>query len=188
MSHQPNNSEREIVDLGLYAKALESFLAESVAEFAKDHSDVEVSCMALYFNTYGMSVFVNYDTPTHCSARVAEYRENKVDEWYIGQDDAGFFYRSASEFEFAQQHDFVFSELPDFYAAEWPLSFRSLDGSTELVDSCDEDVGRVLLREFGQSLATFNQLGGLNRSKVFRMGIEVHNTDCRSYWLHAPDE
>ena len=61
MSHQPNNSEREIVDLGLYAKALESFLAESVAEFAKDHSDVEVSCMALYFNTYGMSVFVNYD-------------------------------------------------------------------------------------------------------------------------------
>lgn len=181
---ESNNSEREIVDLARYAKSLESFLIDSVAEFANDHSDVEVSCMALYFNTYGMSVFVNYDTPAHSNARVSEYKENKIDEYYIGQDEAGLFYTSASEFAFAQQHDFVFAELPNFYKVEWPLKFRGLDGKIKSVDSYDEDVGRVLLESFEPALKSFNQFGNLNRSEVFRMGIEVHNTDCRSYWIH----
>ncbi len=188
MSHSEstgsNNSKGEPIDLAAYYDWLESQLIESIAEFAEDHSNVEISCMALYFDTYGMSVFVNYDTPTHSTLRVEEYRENKLDEYYIGQDEGGSFYMSPSEFQFAQQHDFVFPELPDFYKAEWPLPFRGLDGGINWVDSNDEDVGRVLLDSFEPALKSFNQFSNLNRSEVFRMGIEVHNTDLRSYWLH----
>jgi hypothetical protein len=175
--------EADIIDLSLYARSLADYLKGSISRFAAEHPDAEVSCVALYFTTYGSSVFINYETRSHSDAWVKKYRGNK--DYSIGKDAAGLFNKLPNDFEYGQHDEFVFEGLPNFYEVKWPVKFRSLDGMVKEVDSYDESVGRVLLESFEPALKSFNAFGRLKRSDVFRMGISIHNTDCEAFWLHT---
>jgi hypothetical protein len=173
-----------IVDLSLYATSLADYLKGSISRFAAKHPDAEVSCIALYFSTYGSSVFISYETKSHSDAWVKTHLGNKDYDYSIGEDAAGRFYKDIYEFEYHQQDEFLFPGLPNFYEVDWPVRFRSLDGKVKEADSSDESVGRVLLDSFEPALKSFDSFGMLKRSDVFRMGIGIHNTNCEAFWLH----
>jgi hypothetical protein len=186
-SGKPKSAKQEaiVIDLSLYVKSLADHLKGSITRFAAEHPDVEVSCIALYFTTYGSSVYINYETQTHSNAWVKKYRRDKVLSYSIGKDAGGFFNRLPNDFEFGQYDLFVFGGLPSFYEVKWPVKFCGLDGKVRAVDSYDESVGRVLLECFEPALKSFRAFGVLKRSDVFRMGISIHNTDCEVFWIHT---
>jgi hypothetical protein len=181
----------DVIDLTRYATELANYLKGSIARFAAKHPDAEVSCVALYFTTYGSSVFINYETRSHSDAWVKKYQKDRDHAVLIGKDAAGPFNKSPNDFEFGQHDEFRFKELPNFYEVQWPVKFRGLDGKVREVDSPDESVGRVLLESFEPALKSFDAFGKLKRADVFRMGISVHNTSCEAFWLHpapVPDK
>src|SRR5262245_52637422 len=44
-----NRQTTDVIDLALHTKSLADYLKGSIARFAKEHPDVEVSCIAFYF-------------------------------------------------------------------------------------------------------------------------------------------
>jgi hypothetical protein len=189
-SDKSKSSKQEgyVIDLPLYTKSLTDYLKGSIARFAAERPDVEVSCIAFYFTTYGSSVYINYETQSHSDAWVKKHQGNKDYSYSIGKDAAGLFNKLPNDFEFAQHDEFVFEGLPNFYEVKWPVKFRSLEGKVKKVDSYDQSVGRVLLKSFEPALKSFNEFGNLKRPSVFRMGIQVHNTNCEAFWLHSNPE
>lgn len=181
---KPERQSEDLIDLFQYAQALTDYLAKSIAEFASDHPNTEISCIGLYFTTYGSSVFINYETPTHSDALVDN--SGREVQFGISKDQAGYFNSDPYDFEFSQYDEFAYEGLPNFYNAKWPIKFRDLSGQVTEVDSKDESVGRVLLASMQPALQTFGRFGDLKRSKVFRMAIWIHNTHCEAFWLHTP--
>ncbi len=156
------------------------YLADSIARFVDEHPNEVIACVALYFTTYGSSVFINFETLSHSDS----YVEKNQDDYSIGEDKAERFYKDPNGFQYAQKDEFVFAGLPDFYEVKWPVKFRGLNGKVKKVDSDDESVGRVLLEAFEPALKSFAAFGRLKRSDTFRMGFSIHNTDCEVFWLH----
>lgn len=186
-SSNSTKQDGDVIDLSLYAKYLKDYLRDSIARFAAEHPDVEVSCIAFYFTTYGSSVYLNYETPSHSAAWVEKYQGNDDFKYYVGEDRAGFFNKEPNSFEYGQHDEFAFKALPNFYEVKWPVKFRTLDGKVKEVDSYDQSVGQVLLESFEPALKSFDQFDGLKRSDVFRMGIYVHNTTCEAFWIHKSE-
>jgi len=171
-----------VIDLPLYAESLMEYLKGSIERFAEDHADIEISCIALYFTTYGSSVYINYETQAHSDALVSRFRGDAANSYAIVTDAGGCFHKEMNDFEYGQHDEFAFEGLPNFYEAKWPIKFRCMDGAVREVASLDENVGRVLLEAFEPVLKSFKEFGDLKRSEVFRMGLAVHNTDCEAFW------
>lgn len=174
----------DIIDLAARAKSVKEYLRASIARFAAEHPDTEVSCIALYFSSYGRNVYINYETRTHSDASVKKYQESKDRSYAIGRDAGGLFNKLPNDFQFAQHDRYTVQGMPKLSDAKWPVKFRGLDGKVKESDSYDEDVGRVLLDSYEPALKSFNEFGKLKRSDIFRMGISIHNARCEAFWLH----
>jgi hypothetical protein len=169
------------IDLAPYVTWLPAHLKGAFADFAKKHPDVEVSCIALYVTPYGGSAWINYDTQEHADAWVEKYKNN---ESYVRKDEAGAFSPHPNDFAYGQAGDFEFPSFPNLYEATEPIRFRDATGKTYDSDTADENIGRIMLDFLRNVLQSFDEFGSLKRSKVFRMGISIHNTDCDAFWIH----
>ena len=173
-----------VIDFSPYRAPFNGFLAGSVREFAEEHPDVEVSCVAFsgcpqlwegVINFYGS---ICLDTENHSAGTVAKYQHFRH-----GEDEFGRYCDSPFDFAFSEYRNFSIEGLE---APGETGIFQSVTGQRYKLDY-DEggDPGLcwvVWHGLFGVLMKEFQDFGRLKRAPVFRMGGKIFDGCIGEFW------
>jgi hypothetical protein len=171
-----------LVDFARTKQVVARMLAKGVARFAKEHPDVEVSCIGLFGQGFGHCTALCLETPQHSDTYVKRWAEGG----FVGKDKLGQFTNNIYEFAYCEYDSVDFDFWPDLYDVGPDFKINMPDGklvrrSTD--KNGNEAIDKPLLELLVQVLREAGPFKGLRRAKPFRLGVEIANSAFVKFWV-----
>jgi hypothetical protein len=152
-------------DFALTKEAVTRMLKEGVAQFTRQHPDVEVACVALFGRGFSSFACLCIGTPDE----VGENLEHG----------------GTYEFKYAEYAHEDFGWWPNLYEVGRSFTIKLPDGKV-LRRSTDKDgndaIDKPLFKLLMEVLREALPFKGLKLAKGFRVGVELADSSCMKFW------
>ena len=175
-----------MIDLSPYRAPFTAFLAGGIREFAEEHPDVEVSCVAfcgfpqIWEGLVSFDGSVCFDTESHSAGNVAKYQDHGP-AWFA-EDEFGRYDNSPLDFAFAEYRHFSIEGLPSPGEIE---IFQSVTGQRYPLDyGKDGDAGLcsvVWHGLFRELMKDFQDFGRLKRAQSLEWVAEFSRVTSETF-------
>lgn len=153
------------IDFGRTKKAVARMLAEGLSDFAKEHPEVEIGCVALFGHGFGRSATLCIGMPAEC-----------------GRDFQGGVY----DFRYREYAQEDFSWWPDLYEVGSEFRIKMPDGKMvrgNFDKGGNRAIDKPLFELLKQVMREASPFEGLRRSKSFLVGVEMADSDLMEFWV-----
>jgi hypothetical protein len=180
------NMGEVVIDLRPSEPKVKAMIEKALVKFAKEKPGIEASCLGLYGLAFPRYVFLSFDTEEHSQRHLEKFKS--FGRNFYGKDSLGEFAYSCADFAFPEYAKADFVDFPDFYTCGSNLLFLDLRGQKIKVDvnrEGNEGINKVLFPFLKATLASISDFGGIKRAKVFRLGVQMHDSQYVEFWAYG---
>ncbi len=173
-----------LIDLRNLWKPLTADIQNSLVTFITQHPHTHVCTVGFQGDGFHGIASMHADTPEHSAAFVAEWHKNGP-AWY-GEDEKGCFCNNCADFLYCIG-EYSLPGYPDLYQIDVnsPVDYITLEGTTERAepDEGDEGMNRVVFPFLKTVVSSFQPFAQLSRASPFRVGIQMHDSLLKEFWI-----